>query len=472
MKIFKWFGHEKALDSSGSILVIVLILSALMLILGAAALAITNIGYGSLSAERQYHQAYWFAEDGLMALVQNVLYSSSVPLSANYSTNKIYDSTGNFAFISTKGLYASAKVLKTAVIPTSPGIGALTVANNVMQFTISGSAVVQNCNCGSGLVYGGSLTQNITGSYLPPNNCTGTNNKGLIGDPPSQNRKVNVATAIFNAPGGIFNSGNPSDPSTVVGRLGSDNNIPFDINGAPTMPAGLPSSCQNTGPCNMQSVSVTTGTGKNRTTTSYPKCGNIDFSVTPCNQIAIDGNVTIDSSSPNLSNLTIVSTGQITITDKSTVANITNVNFFGKTMDVQNSDIEGGLLYAQSILLEPATGNNTIGSTTNPTLVLANGGGLSDIAAAGTNDIIGLVFFNNDAATVGTIHGTVNVTGAVAINNTGANQDFSLDVQGNSKISYDVNVVNQLAKKLNGLMKTQACITATDALINTKITQY
>jgi Tfp pilus assembly protein PilX len=135
---------------------------------------------------------------------------------------------------------------------------------------------------------------------------------------------------------------------------------------------------------------------------------------------------------------------------------ITDSNLFSDSIVIQKGagNIGGGMLYSNSSVLIQGTGGGTqqVGLTANPTLLLT-GGNLTLQHTNGTTDFNGMVFTNGKIVYQAT--GNYGMRGQLMANS--GTEGSVFQGGGNANINYDPNVLQLLATRLAGLVRSPVC---------------
>ncbi|MCC6345615.1 MAG: hypothetical protein IT388_00350, partial [Nitrospirales bacterium] len=181
---------KKLREEKGFAIIAAMAVSALLLAVAGAAMVMSQMGYIALSSEKKFQLANWAAEYAVNQGILNSTTCSSAAancpsMTAGGTCNYFGVSGGSFCFVYGTGRYGAAKIVKTAVVPKgSAQYGALTLRNGgVLQ--LGGSSSIVNCDtgCGTpGVMYGGSITQQINGGLHNTTSCP-NNPSGIYGTP-------------------------------------------------------------------------------------------------------------------------------------------------------------------------------------------------------------------------------------------------------------------------------------------------
>ncbi|MBA4416382.1 MAG: hypothetical protein C0392_00500 [Syntrophus sp. (in: bacteria)] len=448
-------------NDKGIILVIVLAVSLMVMILGATAIKMSEIGYLAYGSEKRYQVANAAAETGINAGLKYVVDNSACPASTsstlstggvNASYTYFSITGGSSCFIHAKGSYGNATVVKTAIVPaaSSGNWGALVVRSGTVA--LGGSGAIINCdtdcsNGGPAIIYKDATT--ITGtapSTKLPSACA-NNEKGPVGSPAtSQNSLLpdDLTSTYFD--------------STDITDLESDLRTKYGVD--TTSIAALSSSCKYTGTSACDTTSATN-----------IRCGLTDINLTTCPKVYIQqANLTIDQS---LSSKTIYSGAKVIVS-----GGTTNTNVFANTiyLDVQSANISGGTFFSNSTssTSSPATNsvyvksNKQLGSSTDPILFISKG--YTKFDSNGGPDIYGLIFTNSNSIDV---NGNIKFRGSFIDSNT-ATMTFS----GNAEIQFDKSVLETLKTNLGTIgtaLKSPTCgvsQSTSSSITKTKIAVY
>jgi hypothetical protein len=418
----KRIGNEK-----GFVLVAAIAITMLVMILGATAIKMSELGYLTYGSERRYQVANTAAEYAVNAGIKYVHDNSACPavancsgtlttggVSANYSCFSI--NAGYMCFIHTKGTFGGATVVKTAAIPAASNApyGALTLRHGG-TVDLSGSSSIGNCDSGCmspGILAGGTLTLPKSGSTVelhnyPYSTCP-NNPNGAYGQGAAQNKDgitcteagstitCSASANMTDLIPTLFNSSNWAD---LVGDM-SLTYSGYTVNVGSLSVAGLPNPTAPTPTCTCTGNVTLTTTSSNCTgVANLGACGgNVTFSGTGnhtiqgipagINNIVSAGNVsvtsvpsasgnfagksiyttgtskniTINDSDVSLSNSTLSSSGQITLSNVNSVANsiIKSVGNMSITGTISDTTIQTTSSTAGEIILTGATISNSM----------------------------------------------------------------------------------------------------------------
>lgn len=525
----------KIRDEKGYILVAVMAIGLLVALIGFAASKMSDLGAATYGSQKKYEVAGAAAEYAVNQAINEIslrgLCPSSTPgqISDTNGASYVYlgAQAGGYCFIRGQGTFRGARVVKTVVVPDVSDFdyGALTLRYGGSAAT-SGSSAIVNCDeqCKSpAIVYGGTLT--FTAS-LDKSACK----KGIyaVGSDGIQSgagveciSSPCVGATLSNRVPKIFNV---STWSALQDRLdGTYNGHTVDVsalsvsNTPPVVPSNcqcgeavtlgtsssmcgaanwnIPSSCNS-----VQGTSVTVNGLPAGITTVY------SASATPTDKITISGNIsgativgqngvvldsgtitnsmiattgsgaTVTLGDASTNNSTIVTTGEFVMDKNSGTITDTNVFAGSATVIDHGGTCEGGLIYTQGNFdFEGTTaGNNPLGSSTNPLLMLV-GGDLHMDKMTGTTEINGLVFVEGAFVTDGNATGNYTINGAVIANS--ETQTSSFNAKGNATLGFSHTILDALSTRaaLGGLVKQTACggTFGRNAFIaNTKVTVY
>lgn len=227
----------KTLDSikneNGIALVAAMVIMLLLLVLGTAAMQMSQFGFTAISAEKKYQLANWTAEYGVKKGIEAVVSNAICPVTgvtnvssgtSSYSYYGIKDSTDAYCFIHGKGQNGSATVYKTVVVPRAgtTWAGMVTRGGSII---LSGSSAIAGCDddestyankCGivPAVIYqSGQLTYNQNQVQNPITACSneGTLN-GFEGNPALQPTNLpNDLTPLYFGVTDTDNSGSAWD---------------------------------------------------------------------------------------------------------------------------------------------------------------------------------------------------------------------------------------------------------------------
>src|SRR5208283_1555234 len=327
-------------NERGFALVLALVVSALLLALGGTALLMSQLGYFTVASEKKFQLANWAAEYAVNSGVMYAINNNSCPpstgptaLTGGASYSYFSQSASNFCFIKGTGTIAGATVVKTVVVPAggSAPFGALTL-RDVGTLQLSGSSAISNCDLSCptpGVVFGGSITQQITGGLHNTDSCP-NNPQGIYGSPYASENQNGVACTQTN--GSCSSSALPDETSSF-----------FNTSSFSGLQSGLSTTYNGNGSVsvNVSSLSITSPTTPPATPTVTAPC-TCNCSVTLaastttcCGSQNISSCASIQATSLTITgipaNITqnLVSTGSITM--QNVGGTINNVNFYGAT---------------------------------------------------------------------------------------------------------------------------------------------
>jgi len=413
-------------NEKGIILATVMIMVVLIMIITTAGLKMSELGYQAYGSEKKYQMAGWAAEYALNTGVDYVVSSQSCP--ATTTGNLTYSgltvpytyssaSGGNYCMIHATGSFGGAKVVKFAVVPKlSSSYGALTLRNGG-NLTVSGSSAVVNCSatCKTpGVVFGGSLSQNISGAYTTTS-CP-NNPKGIYGEPTAvQDGQGNECATLNGTCTGttlsdripeIFDSTDLSDLKNDLSKTYNGFSVDvanLSVSGMPSITSAPSPSCVCT---NTGTFTLSSGTTSCTGVADFSACGgqikfsaaNVQINGIPSNisTIVAAGNITngsVTATTGNFSNKSFYALGSssITFNDRDITLNNTNV-VAGGGITLSNFDtainstkivsegssgvtISGGNSISNTAIVSTsASGNISLGgsSYTNSTVVSKN----------------------------------------------------------------------------------------------------
>ncbi|MGO9611760.1 MAG: hypothetical protein ACLPX5_01830 [Dissulfurispiraceae bacterium] len=330
-------------NERGFALVLALVVSALLLALGGTALLMSQLGYFTVSSEKKFQLANWAAEYAVNSGVLYAVSNNSCPpstgptaLTGGASYSYFSQSASNFCFIKGTGTIAGATVVKTVIVPAggSAPFGALTLRDGG-TLQLSGSSAISNCDTSCptpGVVYGGTITQQITGGLHNTDSCP-TNPQGIYGSPYATENSSGVActntngscssSALPDQTASYFNTSSFSGLQTGLSTTYNGNGS-VSVNASnlsitsPTTPPATPAvsaSCQCNCAVTLASSTTTCCTGGSQKTIS--SCTSIQATSLTIN--GIPANITQN----------LVSTGSITM--QNVGGTINGVSFYGAT---------------------------------------------------------------------------------------------------------------------------------------------
>jgi hypothetical protein len=438
-------------NNRGIILVVVLAVTLMVMILGATAIKMSELGYLAYGSDKRYQIANAAAEYALNTGIVNtyaLTASGACPSAAsgtlstggvNAAYNYFSVSAGNKCFIQGTGTFGTAKIVKNVIIPAGdPGLssyGAMTMRNGG-SLAMGGSASIVSCDtCATpGIMYGGSQT--ITGTTNITNTATCPNNpKGIFGSPFAVVNKTanncSVNGSVISCPSSapmddlvpkVFKSTNWTDLVNDLG--GTYNGHTVDVTNLgigsstpmPTMPTAptIPSGCTCT-----SAVTLSSTTSSCTGITNWAACGgNIAFASTVTVQgipstvtnIVSDGNVTINLGSDTTlagkgiyttgsASISVSSTSKALILDGSTLSAGGTLTYNG--MDDHKVNNGSILASGEKMDLNDAISKINDSSQAGATVKLITGGDLdlqtrdglwkADIIATGANSVINII---------------------------------------------------------------------------------
>ncbi len=383
---------KKQHNEKGFVLVAVLAITLLVMILGTAALKMSEMGYLAYGSEKRYNVAHTAAEFGLNTGIKYVVDHSTCPgtadcsgtvntggFTANYSCFSI--SAGNKCFIHAKGSFGSASVVKTSIVPagTTASYGAITIRDGgVLQ--MGGSSSIVNCDAGCatpGVVYGGSVTLQLQDTLHNTTTCP-NNPRGIYGGPfavangqGQQANCPNPANCSFSSAvlpdlvPTVFNSTDINDLKSDLG--GAYNGYTVDV--ANRTVAGLPT---------RSAIPATTCTCTNLTftlTAASTSCTGV-ASFAACNgKIRFNGTGTLTINAIPAGITDIVAQGNISVTGVSAAnGNFAGKSLYttaGKTITVNDGDVN----LSNAKLVSGAGVTVTSAGTISNTEISSSGGG-------------------------------------------------------------------------------------------------
>lgn len=441
-------------NDKGFILAAVLAMTVLVMLLGTAAIKMSELGYLAFGSERKYQVAGTAAEFAINTAILSVSTTGNCP-SANTGTlstggvNASFTSFsvagGNNCFIHSKGSFGGASVVKTTVVPTLPtgNWAALVIQSGTLD--LGGSGAVAFCdtacpNGGPAVLYVGATTIDGTTSVELPVDCP-NNPRGAVGNPPTTQ-----------------NSSLPSDltstyfDSTDWTDLESDLRTKYSVDSASL--ASLSASCKYTGTSACGTTSATN-----------ISCGATNINLTTCSTVYIQqAALTIDQA---VTGRTIYSGAKVTVT-----GGTTNTNVFADSIDInlEDNNSAGGVYFSRNTSSTKTTNNvyvkssHQLGTEANPIMFIAKGG--TTFASNGGPDVYAFIYTSSTAIDV---NGGIKFKGSF-INDNAATLKFG----GNAVINFDLDVLRNLRTNLSGFLKPPACAErqTNSSLVSTKVTVY
>lgn len=504
-------------NEKGFSLITVLILSAVVFVLGSAAVYVSQYGYILVSSDVKYKTAEKRADYGIMKVFNDMNNQQlNCGDSKNYADGVVVYTVkaGSSCFIKSVGTFAGATVSKIAVISTQSTSTkyATVVMCNLSNMNLDGSSSIESCE--SSCITPALITRNdYTNRLNNINTQCNNNNKGLTAlmDPYKHNpdicnqellslyfNNINNRSDLFNKMtslyGVAFDNGKPIGIDTTGKTFVNitDRLNPADING------NSYDVCNFTQNANLDTVSAVNSTtlsasssynisGVNkqvRPTFTWDSVNNRYIvylnstdgsiqSIVFCKSVDLGQNATLELKNSfigggalaanevnfkgdvNTSNLTVVARNNIKMETNN--VNISNVNMFG-----QNYSIDANKLIVQSSLIFGGGGGQNINIKLNSNSKLGTSDNpvliISDnninISRNGDAEINGLVF-----ATTNNNNFNISGNGNFSINGMliSNGQNNNINIGGNFKISFDSNVISNLYNKFNNLVKPAEC---------------
>ncbi len=460
------------LNEKGFILATVLAITLLVLILAGAAITMSELGYLAFGSEKKYQVADTAAEFALNSAVASVVATNVCP-SANAGTLSTGNVTANYnyssmtggttCFISAKGSFSGANVVKVVVVPVginSAKYGALTLRNGG-TLNLGGSATIVNCDssCATpGLMYGGTVTTELGANAFHDTTICPNNPKGIYGGPEavlnSSGQEPNCedtrnctfsSTTLPDLIPDMFNV----DPSCraantcfagletlLTGAYGTSNPHNIDLtnltvtdlpNTAPTVDSACTCSCNVT----LSTATTTCCSGasqKNISACANVKVdGTLALSGVPSTTTAIvsTGNVSVTSATVDLTGKSLYATGSSGISVQNSTLNLTNsVINAGGGVSVQNSSFSG------------ADNSHIIGG--------------GDVSLQASGAITNSMIASTGSTSTVTIGGTGNVTGTNIVSKNGMTLDGSGDIRNSSLFSNTMTLQGNTVGQIDG----------------------
>ncbi len=431
----------KLREEKGFAIIAAMAVSALLLAVAGAAMLMSQIGYMALSSEKKFQLANWAAEYAVNQGILNSTTCSSVAtncpsMTAGGTCTYFGVSGGSFCFVYGTGQYGSARIVKTAVVPKGTAqYGALTLRNGgVLQ--LGGSSAIVNCDtsCGTpGVVYGGSITQQINGGLHNTTSCP-NNPSGIYGTPNATQNGSGTGCASTSCSSTVLSDRVPvmfqsTDWSDLRNDLsGTYNGITVDVTNlsATGLPSAPSPACTCTG-----SVTLTSTSSSCTGVASFSACGG---------SVKFTGSLTIQGIPGTITNIVSNYTGGIT------VSGVSSAN--------------GATFADKNIYTTASTGNITINDsdvTLNNTSLVAGGG----ITLQNTGTVSGSTLTSSSGSI--TIQSTSGISDSVLVS-TGATSDITL--QGGTLTNSTV-----VTKDTFTIQSSDGSITDTNIFSNTTIIQ-
>ncbi|MCX7738184.1 MAG: hypothetical protein N2Z80_02045 [Hydrogenothermaceae bacterium] len=496
----------------GIALVPTLMVSLVTLLFGFSAMYISEMAYRSISAEARWQILEKAATSEIKKFgLDLVTGKKSCSDSNEYKLNSVNVevrsiSAGGSCFIWLSTTLRDSRVTKVGLIPLTQSVptdyGAA-VFKSLTNFTLGGSGAFASCDSSC------SVPSIITGKG-PQNPPSGTrvttcpnNPKGIVAlvDPPYQvnrnlsdmdltsvvfknlqnrNDMLNTFTRVFNV---NFSNGKPEGVNNPECRPD------FNINNCIASGSRLTCECSGSS-CRVDltwNSSIGKYTGRIGSSTGV-SCGSIDLGqnstvaisgftgggIIGANQINFSGNINNTSNPPTL---TLIARNQIT--DGSNNINIKNVNMFSQnyTLDNNNLQIEGGVIYSGGAgngnININLNSNSSLGSTNNPVLIVSDNN--INLGRNGNAEINGLIFAtsSNNNFNLGSGNGNFSINGAIFSNSTNNN----VNVSGNFSVNFSKTIIENLANKYQEFINPPKCgsqntQSTSASLIQTLITVY
>ncbi len=376
-------------NDKGVALVAALVIMLLLLVLGAAAMQMSQLGYFAISSEKKYQLANWTAEEALKSGVGIVVNTANCPGLTNISNGSFFgipDSSNTFCFIHGTGIRDSAKVVKTVVLPRAGTEWAGMIARGG-QINLAGSSAIAGCDldessyanrCGMlpAVIYQtGQLTYTPADVSAPISQCQNEGTlKGFEGNPPLQPTQLpNDLIPLYFGVTDTNGNGSAWDELLTAAENKYSNTISgqtFNVEFYPNLPSTpsvsqtAASSCNYTGTNTCSTTSATNircGTGS-----SLPACNNAvnancNININACNSIFIRPILTITQDINNF-NKQIITDSLVNIS-----ASVSNLNLITDDTIIVSGNLTNSKLAANRVTISSPVTNSFIeaGSTAN-----------------------------------------------------------------------------------------------------------
>lgn len=384
-------------NDKGIALVVALVIMLLLLVLGAAAMQMSQHGFTAISAEKKYQIANWAAEyavqEGIrVTAATNECTTSTESGSAGAGSYTYYRvPSSNLCYIHGTGTHSNAKVVKTVVVPRllTSELGAITLRNGG-SLSLGGSSSIVNCDteCKTpGVVYGTGLTlavntinddttcpNNPRGIYGSPNAvqdiegdaCNVTN--GSCSTSPQMSDRIPVTfeadnwTDLLSRLSIIYS---PSGYTLNVSNLSISEMSPLVNVTVPVTP-DPPSSCECT---NTGNFTLDSGTSSCTGVANIALCSSLEFT-SSANTLTIDGTAAVTN---------VVSNKNVQITGSLSGKNVYTIGSASITINNASADITNSKLISNTgITLTNVRAISTMSSdATQRTLLVARGGNIT-----------------------------------------------------------------------------------------------
>ena len=488
----------KALHNKGFAIIYALIFSLVFVILGISAAYITQMGYFSISAEAKYQVAEKNANKGLLKAISEIY---NITKLCNGTQNYVFslgeaqvklvsDEEDKSCFIWSKGIYKNSNVVKVAVISLINSYWGAVVFRNLNSLKIKCKAYIESCNetCKTpALITGNNATSN---SSFTIGYCSEDSDiRALVDEPYKISSELLESSAYLTNM--VFK--NAKDRNDIFTILSQKYGISFN-NGTPV---GITDqniwSNPNINNCTAEDTTVKCNyTNGTKVILNYNP-DNGKFILGDDEYDAIDlGNVSLTIRSFNGGTGAKIAAGTVEFTGESAISNLTlvarekiniynykgsmystsiiNSNLFAKDYDIFDChlDYEGGIIYSSGSGYLKLRAHTNIGTSENPTLILADN--QLEIDGKCHTAINGLVYVTEANPEFGLdleSSGHFEIHGAI-ISNSLSN---SLIIRGHTNIEFRPDILKKLSSNL-GFIKAPICDSENSPLIFTKMRIY
>ncbi len=401
-------------NERGIALVASMIIMLLLLVLGAAAMQMSQHGFNAIPAEKRYQLANWKAESAVQEAVGIVVNNALCPTGFNNGTIsgssyfRIPDSGNTYCFIHGTGVQGSAKVVKTLVVlraGTEWG-GMVTRGGNI---NLAGSSAIAGCDldeqnyankCGmlpAVIFQAGQLQYQQADVSSPISQCQNEGTlKGFEGNPPLMPTQLpNDLVPLYFGVTDTNGNGSAWDDLLIAVENKYSNTISgqtFNVEFYPNLPSTPTVSQTATPTCNYTGSNTCTTTSPTNircgTGVSLPACSNntnpnCNLDITPCNSIYIGTALTI---SQNINNFgkQILTANPVTIS-----ATVSNLNLTTNNTVTISANLSSSKIAANKVMISTAVSNSYIeaGSSANDSVTINGTLTNTNIMSAGRANI-------------------------------------------------------------------------------------
>ncbi|WP_297890075.1 hypothetical protein [Sulfurihydrogenibium sp.] len=520
-------------NEKGFSLITVLILSAVVFVLGSAAVYVSQYGYILVSSDVKYKTAEKRADYGIMKVFNDMNNQQlNCGDSKNYADGVVVYTVkaGSSCFIKSVGTFAGATVSKIAVISTQSTSTkyATVVMCNLSNMKLDGSSSIESCESSCitpALITGNDYTNRLNNISL--NNTCKNNNGGLTAynmdpykyDPnlcqqsllstyfnglPDRNALFNKMTQLY---GVAFDNGKPTglttngasltltdqtNPSNLQNNTYDLCNFGQNINLETVTGSGntlTASSCYNISGVNIQVKPTFTWDGS-KYKVNFVNCNNnSNLSTIYCKNVDLGQNTTLNLGS-NFSGGGALAANEVNFTgDVSPSSSLTLVARNNANMTTNKVNVSNVNIFAQNYNI---SANNL---TVENSLIFGGGGGqnininLDSNSKLGTPDNPVLIISDNNINIQRNGNAEINGIVYATSNNNNLNigsgngnfningmlvsegQNNNINISGNFTISFDPIVITNVANKFNNLLKPPTCGTVTNLRYSDIITK-